>query len=413
MKYTALTKDELMKMSAKELKARLKELNSYADSEEGEVLDKILEEADIIDGILKDAKARQRLTNMAADAGKNITDDGQPGEAGEGASDKLDKISERGKSIKNGKAVKFAAKLVSTKINNALSTAQTVLPTHEATDIKPTFNDVSSLIDRVKAIPLPGGETYQRGYVESYGDGAGTSEEGADYNPTEPKFGYVTIKKEKITAYTEEPEEMIKLPDADYDGVVESSVTMAIRRYISRQILIGDGSTSKLKGIFYNPVASNEQVIDPETDITTITEIASDTLDEIIYSYGGEEEVEDVAVLILNKKDLKAFAKLRDKQGRKVYTIVNHGNTGTIDGVPYIINSACKPVSDPATAQGAYEMAYGPLENYELAIFSDIDARKSTDYKFKQGQVAYRGDIFVGGAVASKNGFIRVKKAAE
>lgn len=411
MKYTASTKDELMKMSAKELKARLKELNSYADSEEGEVLDKILEEADVIDGILKDAKARQRLADMAADAGKNITDDGQQTEAGEGASDKLDKLSERGKSIKNGNAVKFAAKLVSTKINNALSTAQTVLPSHDASDIKPAFNDVSSLIDRVKAIPLPGGETYQRGYVESYGDGAGTSEEGADYNPTEPKFGYVTIKKEKITAYTEEPEEMIKLPDADYDGVVESSVTMAIRRYISRQILIGDGSTSKLKGIFYNPTASNEQVIDPATDITTITEIASDTLDEIIYSYGGEEEVEDIAVLILNKKDLKAFAKLRDKQGRKVYTIVNHGNTGTIDGVPYLINSACKAVSDSTTAAGAYEMAYGPLENYELAIFSDIDARKSTDYKFKQGQVAYRADIFVGGSVASKNGFIRVKKA--
>ena len=42
-----------------------------------------------------------------------------------------------------------------------------------------------------------------------------------------------------------------------------------------------------------------------------------------------------MAVLILNKKDLKKFAKLRDKQGRKVYTIVNHGNTGTIDEVPY------------------------------------------------------------------------------
>ena len=409
MEYTALTKDALMKMSAKDLKARLKELNSLANDEEGEVLDQILEEADIINGILQDAKARQRLATMASEAGAS-DDDTNKGESSNGA---LDQISERGKNIKNGNAVKFAAKLVSTKIKNALSTAQTVLPSHEASDLKPAFNDVSSLIDRVKTIPLPGGETYQRGYVESYGDGAGTSEEGADYNPTEPKFGYVTIKKEKITAYTEEPEEMIKLPDADYDGVVESSVTMAIRRYISRQILIGDGSTSKLKGIFYNPVQENEQVIDPKTDITTITEIASDTLDEIIYSYGGEEEVEDIAVLILNKKDLKAFAKLRDKQGRKVYTIVNHGNTGTIDGVPYIINSACKAISDPATAAGSYEMAYGPLENYELAIFSDIDARKSTDYKFKQGQVAYRADIFVGGSVASKNGFIRVKKADE
>lgn len=409
MEYTALTKDALMKMSAKDLKARLKELNSLANDEEGEVLDQILEEADIINGILQDAKARQRLATMASEAGAS-DDDTNKGESSNGA---LDQISERGKNIKNGNAVKFAAKLVSTKIKNALSTAQTVLPSHEASDLKPAFNDVSSLIDRVKTIPLPGGETYQRGYVESYGDGAGTSEEGADYNPTEPKFGYVTIKKEKITAYTEEPEEMIKLPDADYDGVVESSVTMAIRRYISRQILIGDGSTSKLKGIFYNPAQENEQVIDPKTDITTITEIASDTLDEIIYSYGGEEEVEDIAVLILNKKDLKAFAKLRDKQGRKVYTIVNHGNTGTIDGVPYIINSACKAISDPATAAGSYEMAYGPLENYELAIFSDIDARKSTDYKFKQGQVCYRADIFVGGSVASKNGFIRVKKAGK
>ncbi len=133
------------------------------------------------------------------------------------------------------------------------------------------------------------------------------------------------------------------------------------------------------------------------------------TLDEIIYSYGGDEDVEDIAVLILNKKDLKRFAKLRDKQGRKVYTIKNHGNTGTIDEVPYIINSACGEVGGTA---GTYAMAYGPLSNYEVAIFSDIDAKKSEHYKFKQGQVAYRADVFMGGNVVAKNGFIRVKNPA-
>ena len=70
-------------------------------------------------------------------------------------------------------------------------------------------------MDRVTSIPLNGGETYQRGYVKSYGDGAGGTVEGGDYNATEPVFGYVTIEKQKITAYTEEPEEMIKLPNAD------------------------------------------------------------------------------------------------------------------------------------------------------------------------------------------------------
>ena len=128
--------------------------------------------------------------------------------------------------------------------------------------------------------------------------------------------------------------------------------------------------------------------------------------------FGGDEDVEDAAVLVLNKKDLKAFAKLRDKQGRKVYTIVNHGNTGTIDGVPYVINSACGAVTDAQTKAIVYCMAYGPLSNYEMAIFSDIDARKSLDYKFKQGQIAYRADIFAGGAVAAHNGFIRVKRPA-
>ena len=128
--------------------------------------------------------------------------------------------------------------------------------------------------------------------------------------------------------------------------------------------------------------------------------------------FGGDEDVEDAAVLVLNKRDLKAFAKLRDKQGRKVYTIVNHGNTGTIDGVPYVINSACGAVTDTQTKAIVYCMAYGPLSNYEMAIFSDIDARKSLDYKFKQGQIAYRADIFAGGAVAAHNGFIRVKRPA-
>lgn len=397
--------EDLIKMSSKELKARLKEINTQAAAAKGEALDALVEEADMIDGILKDAQARQRLAGMAAEMGEM-----SEGETGEGSEDPKAKAKEeRGEKIKAGKSVKFSAKTITGV--NALTSTETVLPTHAAATVNGTFEDVSSLVDRVANVVLNGGETYQRGYVKSYGDGAGTSAEGADYNPSEPQFGYVTIKKEKITAYTEEPEEMIKLPNADYDSIVEDSVTKAIRRYMSRQILIGDGATSKFKGIFHNPAEAAEQVIDPETDISTITAIDDATLDEIIYSYGGDETVEDVAVLILNKKDLKAFAKVRDKQGRKVYTVVNHGNTGTIDGVPYIINSACKSLSDSATASGAYCMAYGPLQNYELAIFSDIDARKSTDYKFKQGQIAYRADIFAGGAVTARNGFIRVKKA--
>ena len=52
-------------------------------------------------------------------------------------------------------------------VQNALSVTQAVTPKHTASDVKETFNDVSSLVDRVRAIPLNGGETYQRGYVKA------------------------------------------------------------------------------------------------------------------------------------------------------------------------------------------------------------------------------------------------------
>lgn len=401
-----MTREQLMKMSKKDLKARLVTVGKEAQDKSGEELTALMDEAKTIGEILDEIKTREDLARAAADAAAvDPAAEGKPGE--EGGEPKNQARAKSGKALKDGKKVTFTAKVLTTPKAALTTTDGTIVLTeHTSPDIAPTFNNVSSLIDRVKTVPLPGGESYKRPYVESYGDGAGSTEEGADYNLSEPNFGYAEIVREKITAYAEEPEEMVKLPDADYDGVVEESVTRAIKRYASRQILVGQGGTGKFRGIFFNPTEESEQIIDPETDIKTITAITDDTLDEIIYSYGGDEEVEDVAVLILSKKDLKKFAKLRDKQGRKVYTIKNHGNTGTIDEVPYIINSACAEIGG---TKDTYCMAYGPLSNYEVAVFSDIDARKSEHYKFKQGQIAYRADVFMGGNVVAKNGFIRVK----
>ena len=398
-----MTHDELMKMTKAQLNARLKEIGAAAKTAEGEALDALLAESEDIADILHTADARAKLAAMAkgAEEPKNA----------EKADDTVKAFTDRGEQLKKGSGVEFSARIAARRIRNSLSVTSTAPVVHTAEDVRETFNPISALVDMVKIVPLMGGETYERGFVKGYGTGAAT-DENEDYNVAEPQFGYVTVEKQKITAYAEEPEEMQKLPNADYDGIVEESVSKAVRRYLSRQIMIGDGSTAKLKGIFFNPTKKEDQVIDPSTDITTITAIDDGTLDDIVYSYGGDEEVESVATLILNKKDLKAFAKLRDKQGRKVYTIVNNGNSGTIDGVPFIINSACSAVSDSATAAGAYEMAYGPLENFELAIFSDIDVRRSDDYKFKQGQTAFRASIFAGGAVAAYNGFVRVKKAS-
>lgn len=403
------THEDLIKMSVKELKKTIAGLIKKSESAEGEELAEIVAVVEDAKAIIEDAATRARLAGMAEDADPE-DGDGTQGETEEVKGSKK-AFDERGASVKAGRAVKYSAKIISRKINNALSVSQTAPVVHTASDLKDTFNDVSGLIDRVKAVPLHGGETYNRGFVKSYGTGGGVTGEGEAYKTNEPVFGYVTIEKQKVTAYTEEPEEMTKLPNADYDGVIEGSVTRAVRRIITRQIINGDGSTGSIKGIFYNPASASDDVIDRETDIE-LSEISNTTLDEIIYSYGGDEDVEAIAVLILNKADLKAFAMLRDNMGRKVYTIVNNGNTGTIDGVPFIINSACDAVSAKKTAATPYCMAYGVLDNFELAVFSDVDARKSEDFKFSTGQIAYRASTFVGGAVVARNGFIRVKRKA-
>lgn len=407
--------EDLIKMSVKDLEKHIAGLVEKSKTAEGEDLNAIVAEVEDAKAIIADAKARAKVAAMAAVADPEDDENGDEGKQGESSNDaqaKTKAFAMRGEAAKAGKAVKYSAKTLSRKIKNSLSVSQTAPVVHTATDVKETFNDVSGLIDRVKAVPLHGGETYNRGFVKSYGNGGamGTAE-GGTYSNNEPVFSYVTIEKQKVTAYTEEPEEMAKLPNADYDGVVEGSVTRAVRRIITRQIINGDGSTGNIKGIFFNPASASDDVIDRNTDIT-LSAIDNKTLDEIIYSYGGDEDVEAIATLILNKKDLKAFAMLRDQQGRKVYTIVNNGNSGTIDGVPFIINSACDAVSATKTSATPYCMAYGALENFELAIFSDIDARKSEDFKFSTGQIAYRASAFVGGAVAARNGFIRVKRAA-
>ena len=390
-------------MTVKEMKARLRAINTEAaNTTDTEVLNKLLAEAEDLNTKIEDAKNRERLKHLAEGAAES-PEGSEGANGGEGGSDPENAATKRGKTlIAGGKVSRTFG------VKNTLSSSSTVLTQHTATDVKETFNEVSSLVDRVKVIPLPGGESYKRGFVKSYGEGGYTAEN-ADYTTAEPTFGYAAMTKAKITAYCEEPEEIKKLAPAAYDSIIEGSTEIAIRKKLSKQILVGAGGDNSLTGIFHNPTNSSDDIIDRNTDIE-LSEIDENTLDTIIYSFGGEEDVEDAAVLILNKADLKAFATCRLSDGKKVYTVVNRGNTGTIDGVPYIINSACKAVSNSATADGAYCMAYGPLSNYEMPVFSDIDIQHSNEYKFKQGQIAHRGDVFVGGNVAAYNGFLRVKK---
>ena len=300
-------------------------------------------------------------------------------------------IESRAKDFKEGRSVTVASSNI-------------LLPSHESSDLATVpFKQVSSLVDLVKKRNLPGGESYEAPFTKAYGIG-GNTEEGAAAATAEPEFDTVEIQKAKITAYAEVSEELEKLPAADYVAEVENEVKVAVKKKIAQEIIAGDGSTNHFVGIL-SKAAANKCVL--EADDLTIDDIDGDTLTEIIFNYGGDEEVEGVATLLLNKLDLLAFAKVRNAtNGMREYKI--DYNAQTINGVPYIINSNITPLA--SAAEGDYVMAYGVPNHYEVPVFSDVVTTKSTDYKFKEGMICYKAVVFTGGNTSSYRGFIRAKK---
>lgn len=321
------------------------------------------------------------------------------------------KFEQRGQALKEKRAVTFDLDELPELRATTVGGGTLVTQKKYSNTVNQKFNEVSRVIDVVNTIPLMGGESYEQAFEVTDGEGGYTTETG-DYTDADPAYDYVSITKAKITAYAEISDEATKLPNIDYQSRVKDSIVKAIRKKISKQILVGPGGANALTGIFNAPA----KVIPTTTDLL-ISEIDADTLDKIVINYGGDEEVEGMGYLVLNKKDLAAFAAVRDADGRKLYKIKTNGNTGTISSqdsfeVPFIINSIVPALSNAATPVDTYCMAYGMMQAYELPIFSALTVEESRDFKFKSGQVAYRGSVWAGGNVAMYKGFIRVKKVA-
>ena len=368
----------------KEIKVRLTEIKGLTELEATlEVLEEL--EAEVDELTKEESEIERKLAIMRKADFKPLKVEDRS---------KVDKemLEKRGAALKENRVIQ-------------VSSEEILLPEHTASSIAPhPFAQVSSLVDRVKVVNLNGGETYKKSFIKGSGT-AGLTGEGQAYSETEPEFGYLTITKVKITANTEITEELEKLPSLPYQAEVIKNINIALKKNISEQILRGPGTSNTFTGIF-----SDQAIALSDARELEISSITDSTLDDIIFAYGGDEEIEGGAYLILNKNDLRAFAGLRTAEGRKVHTI-DYVNS-TIDGVPYIINSHCKAITDTNTAAGEYGIAYGGLQNYEVPIFSPVEIGKSTDYKFKDGIIAYKASVFTGGNVVGYQGFLRVKKKA-
>ena len=375
-----------------DINGQIAELRSLARQEE-----KAAEERKAADDKVKaekEAEARTAAVDTAQVA-ENIADGLRSAKFVQGKGfEKRDSSKLGGEADKEERMAKFGEDLKERR-SVTVASSDIILPKFDAKTIKPGFLEISNLIDAVSTLNLPGGESYTQPYEKATAAGDYTTE-GADYNEADVTFGHADIAKAKITAYSEMTEELEKLP-------------ASVRKKIAKEIMVGAGTANTIVGIF----SAKADAIDAATD-KELAKIDNTTLDEIVFSYGGDEAVEGQCVLILSKADLKAFSSIRTTDGKPFYDIkiAGNGGSGTINTVPFIINSACGSITDSKTTAGTYCMAYGNLQNYQLTVFSQLDIRRSDDFKFKSGMIAHRGSVFVGGNVVSYNGFLRIKKAA-
>lgn len=317
-------------------------------------------------------------------------------------------MEEMGKMLAAGERVKISiVDTIAGLRQNAgtLMTGPIVTPQGGGSEIHDGFaGQVSSLIDMVNTVNLNGLGSWEEPYVVSDMEAQGgnvKTNSGKARAESDPVFA-----KAKLAAYEASVTSFIdrnisRLSPADYAARIQVMALRALRRKVNALIVNGDGQASPdMFGILNAKNTAGGAIFANMTDVTAINE---NTLDSLVFGYGGDEAVGGNARLMLSKKNLQAFGALRGtNEKQRLYKITpdkSNPNIGTIeDGgtiVPYILNSAI----------GDSKLAYGDPLNYMLALFGDYVIRTDESVKAVERMLAILGDVLVGGNLTVDKGF--------
>lgn len=322
-------------------------------------------------------------------------------------SDRQD-MQEMGKALAAGERVKINVvdTLAGLRQNaGTLASGPIVSPQGGGSQIHDGFaGQVSSLIDQVNAVNLMGLGSWEEPYVVSdmaAQTGSIKTNSGKARAESDPTFAKAKLAAYEATTTSFIDKKISQLSPADYASRIQVMALRALRRKVNALIVNGDGQASPdMFGILNAKNTDGASIFANLEDVTAINE---NTLNALIFGYGGDEAVGGNARLLLTKKNLQAFGALRGTNEKKrLYKITvdaGNPNTGTIeDGgmiVPYTISSAI----------GDSKLAYGDPFNYMLAMFGDYVIRVDESVKAVERMLAILGDVSVGGNLTVDKGF--------
>ena len=336
-----------------------------------------------------------------------------------------DKAEERGNELMKGHEVTFSPLEVAkalfipkrTEKSVTLATGTLAQPTGAGTDIRDALGyGVGAIIDQVYVQDLNGMSAYLEPYVISEPDAkgakvttaAGTARAASD----DPQLGVAKIAPYELTTTSYVDRNISRLTPANYYAKIFAMAMKSMRRSTVGMIFNGDGqATNDMFGV----KTAKNMAGSPIYASLDVEEVGPDLLTELMFAYGGDEELGGNCRLYLNKKDLLALGKLRGtNEKRRLFDIVPDAanpNTGTIrEGgtiVPYSIASKLTALSASVKGSSAIQtMVYGDPTNYELGLFGPYTVRVDESVKAVERMLTILGDAMVGGNLIVDKGFV-------
>lgn len=315
-------------------------------------------------------------------------------------------LKEMGNMLLAGERVGFASDIVKQAlVSNAATvfSGDLVTPTGGSSQLNDGFNaQVSGLIDQVRVETFDGLHAWEEGYLKTMQTathGKPSEVGGTTRADSSPVWRKAKLIAHEVQTTSFMDKNIADLSPASYAAKAQSYALKALRREINRLIVNGDGAGSPEVFGFINAKNTEGENI---FDTSTVAAIGPDALRNMVFGYGGDEEVSANARLVLTKANLAALGALKEASdsNKALYDISQTGNTGTIKAggliVPYTI----------ASAIGDAKLAYGDPMAYLLALFGSYTVRVDESVKSVERMIAILGDVLVGGNLTVDKGML-------